>query len=276
MMCTHGGHAMVTDPGLWAFLACILIAISSGPLGVFLVLRRMTLMADGLSHGLLPGAALAGALFGSSLLALHAIGFAVALGLACVTTWAAHRSLLGTDAVFSGFALWAMSAGLLIYRHCDHDMHLLTGSMIPINAVMVSVMAVVALLTLFFCIKGYRSLILSCFDPLFFSLQGGNAQRIEMLFLMILTLNLMVAFQILGTLMGLGFVILPALTMRILSDRIPVMFIGASCIAVASSWIGLLSGAVDRSGTRIVFIMGCIYGMALLYETLFQKRKKMI
>jgi zinc/manganese transport system permease protein len=274
MVCTHTGHAMhvvghavSSDSGIWAFIACILISISSGPLGIFLVLRRMTLMADGLSHGLLPGAALAGALFGHSLLALHIIGFSVALGLACITTWIAHRSRLGTDAVFSGFALWAMSAGLLIYQHCDHDMHLLTGSVSQIKPIMVGIMGIVACATTVFCWKGYRLLILSCFDPLFFRTQVGKPHRIEMLFLIVLTMNLMIAFQILGTLMGLGFVILPALTMRILSDRIPLMCRGAMAIGALSSMAGLMVlEANDRSGTVIVFIMGCVYGLALAYE----------
>jgi len=270
MMCTHTEVAILGDPGLWAFAACLIIAFSSAPLGIFLVLRRMTLMADGLSHGLLPGAALAGALFGHSLWALHLIGSSVALGLACLTTWIAHRSRLGTDAVFSGFSLWAMSGGLLLYQHCDHDMHLLTGAVHHINPIMVGAMGLVALITTVFCIKNYRSLILSCFDPLFFRIQGGKPYQIEMLFLMVLTMNLMIAFQILGTLMGLGFVILPALTMRILSDRIPQMCGGAILIAGLSSTIGLLvmGSHSDRAGTGIVFIMGCMYGMALVYERL--------
>jgi zinc/manganese transport system permease protein len=259
--------------GLWPFLACLLIALSSGPLGVFLILRRMTLMADGLSHGLLPGAAIAGAFFGHSLLALHLMGFSVALGLACVTTWFAHRSILGTDAVFSGFALWAMAAGLLIYRECDHHMHLLTGSIIGVHLTMVAVMAVVCAITLFFCWRSHRALILSCFDPMFFLMQGGKPQNTEMVFLIVLTLNLMIAFQVLGTLMGLAFVILPALTMRILSDRIHHMCYGAIAIGILASVFGLivLGTTSDRSGTGIVFIMGCIYGCALVYERLCWK-----
>jgi zinc/manganese transport system permease protein len=262
------GNSVPMGSGIWPFLACIIIALSSGPLGVFLILRRMTLMADGLSHGLLPGAAVAGAFFGHSLLALHTIGFAVALGLACITTWFAHRSILGTDAVFSGFALWAMSAGLLIYQQCDHHMHLLTGSIGGVNRIMVGVMTCVCVATLLFCWRAYRPLILSCFDPVFFRMQGGKSQHIEMIFLIVLTMNLMAAFQVLGTLMGLAFVILPALTMRIFSDRIPYMCYGAICIGILASVLGLmvLGSTSDRSGTGIVFIMGCIYGAALLYE----------
>lgn len=273
-MCTHM-HAMGVDMGIWAFVACVLISLSSGPLGVFLVLRRMTLMADGLSHGLLPGAALAGALFGNSLWALHIVGFSCALGLACLTTWIAQKSRLGTDAVFSGFALWALSAGLLLYQGCDQEWHLLTGSLCGIDPVMLMLMGLVVGISALFCWKGYRPLILSAFDPLFFSLQGGKPHRVEMLFLIVLTLNLMIAFQILGTLMGLSFVILPALTMRILSHRISTMAMGSVLIGITSSMTGLLlMGTSHRGGTGIVFLMGCIYGLALGYERLWGKGVK--
>lgn len=264
MMCSH--TAIHTEPTLWAFIAFILISISSSPLGIFLVLRRMTLMADGLSHGLLPGVAVAGALFGHTLWAMHTVGFCVALGLACLTSWIAQRSRLGTDAVFSGFSLWAMSAGLLIYRHCDHDMHLLTGSVHGVGASMTGAMALVAVISLMFCITQYRVLILSYFDPMFFRIQGGNPQRIEMAFLIVLTLNLMISFQILGTLLGLSFVILPALTMRIFSNSIPKMCVGASTIGIVSSITGLLLIPGNRCGMGIVFIMGCVYACALIYE----------
>lgn len=264
MMCTH--TAISTEPTMWSFLACMLISMSSGPLGVFLVLRRMTLMADGLSHGLLPGVALAGALFGHTLWAMHVVGFCVALGLACLTSWIAHRSRLGSDAVFSGFALWAMSAGLLIYRHCDHDMHLLTGSISTVHPMMTGAMAVIACISLTFCITQYRSLILSYFDPMFFRIQGGKPHRMEMAFLIVLTLNLMISFQVLGTLLGLGFVILPALTMRIFSQSIPVMCVGSSIIGMVSSITGLRLMQPDRSGIGIVFVMGCFYAFALIYE----------
>lgn len=264
MMCSH--TTISTDPTLWTFIAFILISISSSPLGIFLVLRRMTLMADGLSHGLLPGVAVAGALFGHTLWAMHTVGFCVALGLACLTSWIAQRSRLGTDAVFSGFSLWAMSAGLLIYRRCDHDMHLLTGSIHGVGSSMTGAMALVALISVMFCITQYRVLILSYFDPMFFRIQGGKPQRIEMAFLIVLTLNLMISFQILGTLLGLSFVLLPALTMRIFSNSIPKMCVGASIIGIVSSITGLLLIPGNRCGIGIVFMMGCFYACALIYE----------
>ena len=194
------------------------------------------------------------------------MGFCVALGLACLTSWVAQRSRLGSDAVFSGFALWAMSAGLLVYHHCDHDMHLLTGSIQHTHPMMIGAMAVVAGISVLFCRIGYRSLILSYFDPVFFRIQGGQPYRIEMSFLVVLTLNLMISFQILGTLLGLGFVVLPALTMRIFSDRILTMCVGSTILGMVSSLIGLGLGNNHRSGIAIVFTMGCFYALALIYE----------
>ena len=58
-----------------ALLSCFCLSLGCGPVGVFLVLRRMSLMGDALSHAVLPGAAIGYIIAGLSLPALSIGGF---------------------------------------------------------------------------------------------------------------------------------------------------------------------------------------------------------
>src|SRR3546814_2215098 len=75
-----------------ALFGGVALACSAGPLGVFLILRRMSLIGDAIAHGILPGAALAFWLFGLSLPALTAGGLAAGLGMAGAAAWVSRRT----------------------------------------------------------------------------------------------------------------------------------------------------------------------------------------
>ena len=88
--------------------------LSCGPLGTLLVLRRMSLMGDAMSHALLPGAAVAFIVVGLSLPAMSLGAFVAALAVAAlaggVTRWTAQRE----DASFAAFYLMALAAGVML------------------------------------------------------------------------------------------------------------------------------------------------------------------
>ena len=65
-----------------ALVACLALALGCGPLGVFLVLRRMSLVGDALTHAVLPGVALGFLISGLSLYAMTLGGFATGLAVA--------------------------------------------------------------------------------------------------------------------------------------------------------------------------------------------------
>lgn len=80
-----------------ALLGGVALACSAAPLGVFLMLRRMSLIGDAIAHGILPGAALGFWLFGLSLPALTAGGLVAGLGMAMLAAWVTRRTGLRED-----------------------------------------------------------------------------------------------------------------------------------------------------------------------------------
>lgn len=81
-----------------ALVGCVALALGSGPVGLFLVLRRMSLTGDAMSHAVLPGAALGFLWFGLSLPAMSAGGFVAGVVVAILAGLATRFSNLKEDA----------------------------------------------------------------------------------------------------------------------------------------------------------------------------------
>ena len=97
-----------------ALAACIALAIGCAPVGMLLVLRRMSLMGDALSHAVLPGAALGFLISGLSLYAMTVGGIVVGLTVALLAGAVARATALREDASFA--ALYLISLRVHLYR----------------------------------------------------------------------------------------------------------------------------------------------------------------
>ena len=94
-----------------ALVVCLALSLSTTMLGVFLLLRRMSLMGDALSHAILPGVAVGYLLSGMSLLAMTLGGFIAGIVVALVAGWVSRRTPLKEDASFAGFYLGSLALG---------------------------------------------------------------------------------------------------------------------------------------------------------------------
>lgn len=95
-----------------ALVVCLALSLSTTMLGVFLLLRRMSLMGDALSHAILPGVAVGYLLSGMSLLAMTLGGFIAGIVVALVAGWVSRRTPLKEDASFAGFYLGSLAPGV--------------------------------------------------------------------------------------------------------------------------------------------------------------------
>ena len=109
-------HALI-DPFLSfgfmrrALMACSALSLSAAPLGVFLLLRRMSTVGDALSHAVLPGAAIGYLISGMSLVAMGVGGFIAGLAVAMLSGLVSRRTPLKEDASFAGFYLGSLALG---------------------------------------------------------------------------------------------------------------------------------------------------------------------
>lgn len=247
-----------------ALFGGVALACSAAPLGVFLMLRRMSLIGDAIAHGILPGAALGFWLFGLSLPALTLGGLGAGLGMAALSTWIARRTGLGEDTSLAAVYPISLASGVLLLGLAGHKLdllHLLFGSALAVDATTLQSMLAVTAISLTLLLLIYRPLTLDSLDPLFLRGLSRIGPWVHGLFLGLVVLNLVVGFQAIGALMVVGLMMLPAAAARFWTRRLPLMLPLAALIGASSVWLGLLLSyyAGLPSGPCIVLLAGATY-----------------
>ncbi|MBC0853963.1 metal ABC transporter permease [Pantoea stewartii] len=227
-----------------ALVACIALAFSATPLGVFLSLRRMSLIGDALSHAVLPGAAIGYLISGLSLVAMGVGGLIAGLAVALLSGAVSRYTPLKEDASFAGFYLGSLALGvtLVSLRGSSVDLlHVLFGSLLAVDNPALIVVGSIAAFTLLMLAVIYRPLVIDAFDADFLRAQGKwSAPMVHGIFLTLVVLNLVAGFQVLGTLMSVGLMMLPAASARFWSRHLVLMLGAAMLMAVLSAFTGLV------------------------------------
>lgn len=253
-----------------ALVACLCLGLGSGPIGVFLMLRRMSLMGDAMSHAVLPGAAIGYLIAGSlSLTAMGLGGLVAGLSVALLSGLVSRTTSLQEDASFASFYLTSLALGVLIVslRGSNIDLlHVLFGTILAIDAPALYQIGSITSVTLLALAIIYRPLVVECFDPGFLRAVGGRGPLYHFLFLLLVVLNLVASFQALGTLMAVGLMMLPAAVAQLWSRSLPQMLIIATVTAVVSGYVGLIASyhLAFASGPTIIITASLIYGLSIL------------
>jgi zinc/manganese transport system permease protein len=247
-----------------ALAGCLALALGCGPIGTILVIRRMSLMGDALSHAVLPGAALGFIFAGLSLPAMSFGGIVAGLVVAMLSGIVARLTPLREDASFAAFYLMSLGLGvLLVSTHGSNVdlLHLLFGSILAVDNAALILIGAIATLSLLVLAVIYRPLVVECFDPGFLRAVGGRGGLVHSLFLALVVLNLVAGFQALGTLMAVGLMMLPAAAARFWVRELWSLSAASSALALASGLLGLLlSYHLDiPSGPAIVLVAGLLY-----------------
>ncbi|MEO1563785.1 MAG: metal ABC transporter permease [Pseudomonadota bacterium] len=252
-----------------ALIGSLAIAIGTAPIGVFLLLRRMSLMGDAMAHAVLPGVAIGYLISGLSLVAMTIGGIAAGLLVVLGSGAISRVTVLKEDATLAAFHLVALALGVVIISSSGSAVdlfHVLFGSVLALNDAALTLLCTVATLTLVTLAALYRPLVLECVDPNFLRSVSGLSAVTHYAFLALVVLNLVGAFQALGTLMAVGMMIVPAAAARLWVRDVSFMIIVAVAIGALSSIAGLIVSfhfAIE-TGPLIILIAGGIYGVSLL------------
>jgi zinc/manganese transport system permease protein len=253
-----------------ALVASIALGLGSGPVGVLLMLRRMSLVGDAMSHAVLPGAAIGFLIAGGvSLPAMGLGGLVAGLSVALLSGLVSRTTPLREDASFASFYLASLALGVLIVslRGSNMDLlHVLFGTILAIDATALYLVGGIASLTLVILAVVYRPLVAECFDPGFLRAVGGRGPLYHFLFLFLVVINLVAGFQALGTLMAVGLMMLPAVVAQLWARTLPIMLLIATSTAALSGLVGLLVSFHFgfASGPTIILTASLIYGASLL------------
>jgi len=227
-----------------ALAGAFALSFGAAPLGVFLVLRRMSLMGDAMSHAILPGVAAGFLLSGLSLTAMLIGGIVTGLAVALLAGMVSRLTPLREDASFAAFYLISLGLGVLLVslRGSSMDLlHVLFGTVLGLDDAALLLVTACATITLIALAAIYRLLVAECLDPNFLRAAGGGGSLTHMVFLALVVFNLVAGFQVLGTLMVVGIMMLPAAAARFwvrsAAGQIPL----AALTGAAASLLGLLA-----------------------------------
>ena len=272
-MLSHVFFEPFNDEAVRHSMAAVLaLALSAGPVGVFLMLRRMSLVGDAMSHAILPGVAIGFLAGGLNIFTMTLGGLVAGFCIALLAGAVSRATQLQEDASLAAFLLVSLAFGVVIVTINGIDieqlMEFLFGeTAAKMNADKLVVIAVNATISMIALALIYRPLALDYVDPGFLrsvSRAGGVA---HVTFLAVLVLNLISAFHALGTLLGIGIVIIPAAVARFWSRDISAMILLAMASALLSGWIGLLFSfhAGIPSGPAVTLVAGVLYMASVLF-----------
>jgi zinc/manganese transport system permease protein len=253
-----------------ALVGTAAIALAGGPVGVFLMLRRMSLTGDAMAHAILPGAAVGYLVAGLSLPAMTLGGFAAGCIVAVLAGLVARATALKEDASLAAFYLLSLALGVTIVslRGSNVDLlHVLFGTVLALDDAALLLLGGIATLTLVALALLYRPLVLECVDPTFLRSVSRAGTPVHLTFLSLLVLNLVGGFQALGTLLAVGLMMLPAAAARFWSADVSMMIVIATGIGLISSASGLLMSfhAELPAGPAIVLAAGAVYAVSLTF-----------
>ncbi|TVR34212.1 MAG: iron ABC transporter [Spirochaetaceae bacterium] len=242
----------------WIVLAGALAGASCALVGAFLVLRKMSMMGDAISHAVLPGIALAFILTGSRANAVMFIGAAAVGVVSAVLVEAVRRYGKLEHGASMGVVFTVLFAvGLILIeraaRHVDiYPEHVLYGAveLVPLHLVSiagleiprgVAVLAVMLIINLAVVTVLFKELRLATFDPGLATTLGINATAMHYLLMTLTALTTVAAFEVVGSILVIAMLIVPGATAHLLTRRLLPFLAVSVAIALLAAVLGHLA-----------------------------------
>ncbi|GAC1340936.1 MAG: metal ABC transporter permease [Beijerinckiaceae bacterium] len=253
-----------------ALIGAVALSLGAGPVGVFLMLRRMSLFGDAMAHAILPGAAIGFLISGLSLGAMTLGGLAAGFLVVILAGLVTRNTALKEDASLAAFYLISLAAGVTIVslKGSNIDLlHVLFGSILALDDTALLFLAGITTCTLIVLAIIYRPLVLECVDPGYLQSVSRAGGPTHLIFLLLVVLTLVGGFSALGTLLAVGIMMLPAAAARFWASELDGMIAAATLIAIASSIVGLIASYHSGlpTGPVIILSTGSFYAISLLF-----------
>jgi len=229
----------MTDFLLYALLAGLGVAAVAGPLGCFVVWRRMAYFGDTLAHSALLGVAL-GVLLNTDLgIAVTAVCLLMALALVALE----QRGILALDTLLGILSHSALAAGLLVISLLPNVrvdlMSLLFGDLLSVTPSDLGIIYSGAAVAIFLLALLWKPLISITVEPELAAVEGVNVARVRTALMLITALVIAIAMKIVGVLLITALLVIPAATARRISSTPESMAVVASLVAMLAVLMGL-------------------------------------
>lgn len=243
-----------------ALLAAVLVGVTSGVIGCFVVVRGMSFFGDALAHSILPGVAIAYIITGTAASGTLFVGGLIAgIGSALGIGWLTREDRLKEDTAI-GIVFVAMFAlGIAIIssdsRAYGRDLvHILFGNILGISSADIQIMIACSVVVVGLILILYKELVLISFDQSLARSLRLPSETLRLLLLVLIAVTIVASLRIVGIALMLAMLITPAATARLLADRMHIMML-------ISALLGALGGVV---GIYLSFHLAIATGPAIV------------
>ena len=255
-------------------LAATLASVPCALLGVFLYLRRLSLVADALSHTALPGIVVAFLFSGSLSSPVLLLGAVLSGGISTAAIEYFSRSrLIRSDAAIGIVFSSLFAVGVILLSVFVKDAHIdtqcmLFGDVLGISTESLWTLGIVSPLIILCVLACWRVLVLTSFDEEYARALGWPVSLIHYALMGGVAMMTVAAFEAIGAILAIAMIIVPAATAHLLSDRMKHMAIWAVAHALLSSLAGMYVAVwldVSAAGA-IVMVGGILYLCAVFFS----------
>lgn len=263
----------LTDPlgyefALRAIAEVVIMGVSCGAIGAYVVVRRLAFIGDAISHAVFPGIVVAYLIGASILLGALVTGILTALAIG----WVVRGGRIREDAAIGIFFAAAFALGVMLISTQQTYQGDLTGFLVGnlqgVSLEDILISTATALIVLAVLAALHKELLMASFDRTLASALGYPVFALDLLLLVLLTVTIVVSIQAVGIILVLAMLVTPAATARLLVDRFAPMIVIGALIGAVIGVVGyyLSFHLATASGATIVLLMTVVFLVAFVFS----------
>jgi ABC-type Mn2+/Zn2+ transport system permease subunit/Mn-dependent DtxR family transcriptional regulator len=255
-----------------ALVASIMVGISCGLIGTYIMLRGLSLIGDALAHAVLPGVVIGFMVGGKSPLSLFIGASAAGILTALLISFVERNSKIKSDTaigiIFTGaFALGILLVSQLKQVHIDLSSYLF-GDVLGVSNSDIVMSSIITLFILIVVIIFYKQLLVTSFDPTMAHIIGISAGGFHYFLMTMLSMSIVTGLQSVGVILIIAMLITPPATAYLLTNKLKLLLLISCICGIFSSVTGLyLSYHFNfASGASIVLVAVFFFMLAFLFS----------
>ena len=252
-----------------SLVIAILVGLLCAVVGSYLMVQRLALLGDAISHSVLPGLAIAFMLGANIFVGAFIAGVLSTMAIAWIRTRSPIKEDAAMGIVFSAFFALGITLITLIQKDNKIDLnHFLFGNILSVTVEEVRDTAIIAVIVLLVVVLLYKELHFYTFDPLGAQASGLPVNLLNFGLMVLIALTIVASMKAVGVILVLSLLIAPGAAAYLLVKRLhQVMILGAG-IGIVSSISGMYLSYFYNlpSGPAIVLVVSGLFVLSLLFS----------
>jgi manganese/iron transport system permease protein len=252
-----------------SLVIAIIVGLLCAVVGSYLMVQRLALLGDAISHSVLPGLAIAFMVGANIFVGAFIAGVSSTIAIAWIRTRSPIKEDAAMGIVFSAFFALGITLITLIQKDNKIDLnHFLFGNILGVTAPEVRDTAIIASLVLLVVFLLYKELLFYTFDPLGAQAAGLPVNQLNFGLMLLIALTIVASMKAVGVILVLSLLITPGATAYLLVKRLHEVMILGAVIGIISSISGMYLSYFFNlpSGPAIVLVVSGLFVLSLLFS----------